>query len=67
MPYIKRDVEKTIQNAAKYYSAIIVTGPRQVGKTTMLWDIAKAEMTERRYVTLHPIEIKRRLLRRQML
>jgi predicted AAA+ superfamily ATPase len=59
MPYIKRDIEKTIQNTAKYYSAIIVTGPRQVGKTTMLREIAKAEKNKRRYVTLDDLEARK--------
>jgi predicted AAA+ superfamily ATPase len=59
MSYIKRDIEKTIQNAAKYYSAIIITGPRQVGKTTMLKEIAKKEKTERRYVTLDDLEARK--------
>lgn len=34
--YIKRDLEVTIQEAAKYFPVITVTGPRQSGKTTML-------------------------------
>lgn len=34
--YIKRDLEATIQEAAKYFPVITVTGPRQSGKTTML-------------------------------
>ena len=36
MPYIKRDIETVISEASAYYSAILVTGPRQVGKTTTL-------------------------------
>jgi predicted AAA+ superfamily ATPase len=59
MPYINRDIEKTIQNAAKYYSAMIVTGPRQVGKTTMLLEVVKKEKTERRYVTLDDLEARK--------
>ncbi len=34
--YIKRDLEPTIIEAAKYFPVITVTGPRQSGKTTML-------------------------------
>ena len=34
--YIKRDLEVSIQEAAKYFPVITVTGPRQSGKTTML-------------------------------
>ena len=36
MNYIKRDIESTIIEAAKYFPVITVTGPRQSGKTTML-------------------------------
>lgn len=36
MDYIKRDIETTIVEAAKYFPVITVTGPRQSGKTTML-------------------------------
>ncbi|MCI6803974.1 MAG: ATP-binding protein [Prevotella sp.] len=34
--YIKRKIESTILEAAKYFPVITVTGPRQSGKTTML-------------------------------
>ncbi len=34
--YIKRNLEPTIIEAAKYFPVITVTGPRQSGKTTML-------------------------------
>jgi predicted AAA+ superfamily ATPase len=36
MKYIKRDIEPLILEASENYSAIILTGPRQVGKTTTL-------------------------------
>jgi predicted AAA+ superfamily ATPase len=34
MNYIKRDIEKIILEASHSYSAVLVTGLRQVGKTT---------------------------------
>lgn len=34
--YINRDIEETIKNAAKQFPSLIVTGPRQSGKTTLL-------------------------------
>jgi len=34
--YIKRDIESLLLSIAKQYSAIMLTGPRQVGKTTTL-------------------------------
>ena len=36
LAYIKRKIESTILEAAKYFPVITVTGPRQSGKTTML-------------------------------
>lgn len=36
MNYIKRDIEKLIESLSNEYSSILITGPRQVGKTTML-------------------------------
>ena len=34
--YTKRHAEKTVQELSKMFGAILVAGPRQVGKTTML-------------------------------
>ena len=36
MSYIKRNIETTIEKAAKMFPAVLVTGARQVGKTTVL-------------------------------
>jgi len=36
MEYIKRDIDPIVLEASKSYSAVIITGPRQVGKTTTL-------------------------------
>lgn len=35
MPYIDRRISDSILTAVKYYPAIIITGPRQSGKTTL--------------------------------
>lgn len=48
--YIKRDMEKLVAELSSEYPAILITGPRQVGKTTMLQKLM--EGTERTYVTL---------------
>ena len=34
--YIKSHAEKTVQELSKMFGAVLVAGPRQVGKTTML-------------------------------
>ena len=47
--YIKRALENKIVNASSQFRALIVTGPRQVGKTTLLKHLAE---DSRKYVTL---------------
>lgn len=50
MDYITRGLERVVNQAAQEYPAVLVTGPRQVGKTTMLQKLMDG--TDRRYVTL---------------
>ena len=52
MEYISRHMEARILELSKSYSAILVTGPRQAGKTTMLRSLAEKENIGRKYVTL---------------
>lgn len=49
MNYIKRDLERKVLSLSEEYSCILVTGPRQVGKTTTLRHIMDPK---RGYVTL---------------
>ena len=53
MGYIKRDLESKILALSKEYACILITGPRQVGKTTVLKQLAAAD---REYVTLDDLE-----------
>lgn len=53
MAYIKRDIENKILALSKEYSCILVTGPRQVGKTTVLKQLMNGD---REYVTLDDLE-----------
>ena len=39
--YRKRLAESTINMLSKMFGAILVSGPRQVGKTTMLKNVTK--------------------------
>ena len=50
MSYIKRNLENVINQVTREYPVVLVTGPRQVGKTTMLQKLM--EGTKRGYVTL---------------
>jgi uncharacterized protein len=47
--YIKRTIEDFVKKATKQFPVLLVTGARQVGKTTFLQHLSKAE---RAYVTL---------------
>jgi predicted AAA+ superfamily ATPase len=50
--YIKRGIERVFLDLNTQYSAILITGPRQVGKTTMLSELMTTEGRGRGYVTL---------------
>ena len=50
MSYIKRNLENVINQVTREYPVVLVTGLRQVGKTTMLQKLM--EGTKRGYVTL---------------
>lgn len=50
MAYIKRELERKIIKANTFFKSILVTGARQVGKTTMLKHLS--EGTGRTYVTM---------------
>ncbi|MCC8168249.1 MAG: ATP-binding protein [Clostridiales bacterium] len=53
MSYIKRDIEDKIISLSREYACLLITGPRQVGKTTMLKQLMDSE---RNYVTLDDME-----------
>lgn len=53
MTYIKRDLEIKIVSLSDEYSCILITGPRQVGKTTCLRRLID---DDREYVTLDDME-----------
>lgn len=52
MNYIVRHMEKRFIELSKSFSAILLTGPRQAGKTTMLRTLADKENKGREYVSL---------------
>lgn len=56
MTYIKRDIESKIIALSKEYSCILVTGPRQVGKTTLLKQLMDDDLE---YVALYDTEDRR--------
>ena len=62
MRYIKRSMEEVFTRLNAEYPAILVTGPCQCGKTTMLQRLMSQDGCEREYVTLDDAN-ERRLAR----
>lgn len=53
--YIQRHLERVLQQVSKMFGAVLVTGPRQVGKTTLLRNFA----ANANYVTLDdPMQLR---------
>lgn len=53
--YIKRAMEETIIKLSRMFPVLLVTGPRQVGKTTLLQRLSE---TGRKYVTLDDPDVR---------
>ena len=49
MSYISRNLETVVAEVTREYPVVLVTGPRQVGKTTMLQKLMDG--TNRNYVS----------------
>lgn len=58
MGYINRHIEQHITLLSKTWSAILLTGPRQSGKTTMLKNLAEKENTGRKYISLDDLTVR---------
>jgi len=51
--YIKRAAEDVVKQITKQFGVLLITGPRQVGKTTLLQKLAAKD---RKYVTWESIK-----------
>ena len=58
MAYIARHMEKKVLDLSKSFSTLLITGPRQAGKTTMLKELAKREGIGRGYVSLDDLNTR---------
>ncbi len=52
--FLERDIKKELIDASKKYPAVIITGPRQSGKTTL----AKKVFSHKTYLSLEDIDIR---------
>lgn len=55
--FIQRKLDQYLLDANNFFSVLLLTGARQVGKTTMLRKIAEPE---RRFVSLDPMDVRMR-------
>lgn len=58
MSYINRHMEQHITELSKTWSAILLTGPRQSGKSTMLKKLAVKENIGREYISLDDLTVR---------
>lgn len=58
MSYINRHMEQRITELSKNWSAILLTGPRQSGKSTMLKKLAEKENIGREYISLDDLTVR---------
>ena len=56
MNYINRDMQEVFLQVSEQFKVVLVTGPRQVGKTTMMKKLM--EGTNRKYVSLDDIALR---------
>ncbi|MCL2505651.1 MAG: ATP-binding protein [Alphaproteobacteria bacterium] len=54
--YIKRTIEKSIKESSDFFPVVLITGPRQVGKTTVFQNCEKKKRT---YVSLDTLDNRR--------
>ena len=57
--YIKRTIEPTLKNMAKSFPVVMITGPRQVGKTTLLNMLIKESEEEINFITLDNLDARK--------
>lgn len=57
--YIKRTIENTVKEIANSFPVVMITGPRQVGKTTLLYNIIKQNNENINFITLDNMDARR--------
>lgn len=57
--YIKRTIEKNVSDMANSFPVVMITGPRQVGKTTLLNMLMKQNNENINYITLDNLDARK--------
>lgn len=58
MTYIKRHMEDTLRGISGSWPVLLLTGPRQAGKTTLLRKLMEEEGGQREYITLDDLSMR---------
>ena len=58
MRYIERTIADKISKTSKEYPVILLTGPRQSGKTTLLKELSEKEGKNREYISLDDFNLR---------
>ena len=56
--YIKRTIETQLEKLSKSFPVVMITGSRQVGKTTLLNTIQKQKDNQINYVSLDNLSVR---------
>lgn len=56
--YIERDITSLVESTVETFPIVLLTGPRQIGKSTLLQTLSKRSGTERTYVSLDDLDIR---------
>jgi len=58
MKYITRHLEEQVTEISRSWPVLLLTGPRQAGKTTMLKELSRRENRNREYVSLDDLNLR---------
>lgn len=57
--YVRRQIEPVLETAGREYPVVLVTGPRQVGKSTVVWHVLSQAGASVERLTLDDLDLRR--------